>query len=192
MSFTMNIIRSGRWTALLVMLLACGESGGDLAEKKSTLKTYHAELKELKAKIASLEEEIAEVDPAAANQTKATLVTIMPVPSKPFRHYLEVRGSVTSQKNVTMSARVPAVVERVLVKEGDRVKKGQVLITQDAKTVRRSIDELNTSLDLATIRFNKQKNLWDQQIGTEIQYLEAKSNQESLRTKDCLRPGSTR
>ncbi len=176
----MSIIRSGRWAAIFITLLACGESGGDLAEKKNTLETYRGELKELKAKITSLEEEIATQDPSAVNQDKATLVTIMPVPTKTFRHFLEVRGSVTSDKNVTMSARVPALVERVSVQEGDRVRKGQVLIRQDAETVRRSMDELKTSLELATTRFEKQKNLWDQKIGTEIQYLEAKSNKESL------------
>lgn len=176
----MNIVQSGRWAAVFVTLLACGEPSSDLAEKKNTLETYRGELKELKAKITSLEEEIAQEDPTAGNQDKATLVTTMPIPNKTFRHFLEVRGSVTSEKNVTVSARVPAVVERVLVQEGDRVKKGQVLIVQDAETVRRSIDELKTSLELATTRFNKQKNLWDQKIGTEIQYLEVKSNKESL------------
>ena len=176
----MNIVQSGRWAAVFVTLLACGEPSSDLAEKKNTLETYRGELKELKAKIASLEEEIAAEDPNALSQNKATLVTTMPVPTKAFRHFLEVRGSVTSEKNVTVSARVPAVVERVLVQEGDRVKKGQVLVVQDAETVRRSIDELKTSLELAATRFEKQKNLWDQKIGTEIQYLEVKSNKESL------------
>ena len=168
------------WPVALVTLLACGDSGDDLAAKKNELDSYRSELKELKTKIASLEEEIAAEDPSAVNQDKATLVTTMAVPTKTFRHYLEVRGSVTSEKNVLVSARVPAVVERVVVQEGDRVRKGQVLLVQDAKTIRRSIDELRTSLELATTRFERQKNLWDKKIGTEIQYLEAKNNKESL------------
>ena len=164
----------------LTMLLACGGSDSDLATKKSELKSYRSELKELKTKIATLEEEIAAADPTAVSTDKATLVTTMPVPNKTFRHFLEVRGSVTSEKNVTMSARVPAVVERILVQEGDQVRKGQVLLTQDAKTIRRSIDELKTSLELANTRYERQKNLWDKKIGTEIQFLEAKTNKESL------------
>ena len=167
------------WPVALVMLFACGDAD-DLAAKKSELDAYRSDLKELKAKIVSLEEEIAAEDPSAVNQDKATLVTTMAVPTKTFRHYLEVRGSVTSEKNVLVSARVPAVVERVVVQEGDRVRKGQVLLVQDAKTIRRSIDELRTSLELATTRFERQKNLWDKKIGTEIQYLEAKNNKESL------------
>ena len=168
------------WAVAFIGLLACGESGDDLATKKSELASYREELKELKTKIASLEEEIGAEDPTAVNTDKATLVTTIPVPTKTFRHFLEIRGSVTSEKNVTMSARVPAVVERVMVQEGDRVKKGQVLLVQDAKTVQRSIDELKTSLELATTRYERQKNLWDKKIGTEIQYLEAKSSKESL------------
>ena len=177
----MSNLKSVIWASALLSLVACGESGDDLAAKKSELEAYREELKELNTKIATLEEEIAEQDPSAVSQeSRATLVTTVPVPTKTFRHFLEVRGSVTSDKNVTVSARAPAVVERVLVQEGERVKKGQVLIVQDAKTVRRSIDELKTSLDLATTRYERQKNLWDQKIGTEIQFLEAKSNKESL------------
>ena len=176
----MNTLRSGLWGSALMALLACGGTNDELADKKSELEAYRSEMKELKAKIASLEEEIAAQDPSATSQDKATLVTTMPVPTKTFRHFLEVRGSVASEKNVTVSARVPAVVERVAVQEGDRVKKGQVLIVQNAETVRRSIDELDTQLELATTRFERQKNLWDQKIGTEIQYLEAESNKESL------------
>ena len=176
----MNKVLSGLWTLAFVAIVACGETGNDLDAKKSELETYRQELKDLKTKISALEEEIGTEDPSAVNSDKATLVTTMPVPTKTFRHFLEVRGSVTSDKNVTMSARVPAVVERVLVQEGDRVKKGQVLLVQDAETVRRSMDELKTSLELATTRFEKQKNLWDKKIGTEIQFLEVKSNKESL------------
>ena len=168
------------WVLAVSVLISCGESSSDLEAKKNELKTYQQEMRDLRAKIVALEEEISAEDPTAASTDKATLVTTTPVPTKTFRHYLEVRGSVTSDKNVTMSARVPGVVERVMVQEGDRVRKGQVLVVQDAETVRRSIDELKTSLELATTRFEKQKNLWDKKIGTEIQYLEVKSNKESL------------
>ena len=167
-------------TVALMMPVGCSEPKTDLAAKKNELASYREEMKELKIKISALEEEIGTEDPTAVNLDKATLVTTIPIPTKTFRHFLEVRGSVTSKKNVTMSARVPAVVDRVLVQEGDRVNKGQVLIVQDAETVRRSIDELNTSLELANTRFERQKNLWDKKIGTEIQYLEVKSNKESL------------
>lgn len=176
----MNKIKSSIWSAALLALIACGGTDRDIDGKKAELKEYREELKELKTKISSLEEEIATEDPNALNRDKATLVTTEPVPVKTFRHFLEVRGSVTSDRNVSISAETPGMVQRVLVQEGEQVKKGQVLIRQDAEISRRGLEELQTSLELATIRFERQKKLWDQKIGTEIQFLEAKNAKESL------------
>ncbi len=176
----MNKIKSSIWSVALVALVACGGTESGLDGKKAELNNYRAELKELKSKISSLEEEIAAEDPNALNRDKATLVTTEPVPTKTFRHFLEVRGSVTSDRNITISAEAPAMVERVLVQEGERVKKGQVLARQDAEASSRGLEELQTSLELATIRFERQKKLWDQKIGTEIQFLEAKNGKETL------------
>lgn len=168
------------WSAALITLVACGGTDSGLEGKKAELKEYRKEFKELKSKISTLEEEIAAEDPSALDRDKATLVTTEPVPTKTFRHFLEVRGSVTSDRNVSISAEAPAMIQRVLVQEGERVKKGQVLIRQDAETSRRGLEELQTSLELATIRFERQKKLWDQKIGTEIQFLEAKNAKETL------------
>ncbi len=176
----MNKIKSILWSAALVTLVACDGTESGLDEKKAELKEYREEFKELKSKISKLEEEIAAEDPGALDRDKATLVTTEPVPTKTFRHFLEVRGSVTSDRNVSISAEAPAMIQRVLVQEGERVKKGQVLIRQDAETSRRGLEELQTSLELATIRYERQKKLWDQKIGTEIQFLEAKNAKETL------------
>ena len=163
-----------------LLAVACGGDQDELSEKKSQLQEYREEAKELRAKIASLEEEIAAQDSTFGRRDKATLVTTLPVTTKNFEHFLEVRGSVESEQNVTMSAKAPGVVERILVQEGDQVKRGQMLMTQDSETIRRNIEELKTSLDLATTVYERQKNLWDQKIGTEIQFLQAKNNKESL------------
>ena len=176
----MNKIQLSVWSLALLAMSACGGTDSGLEGKKSELKEYREELKELKSKISSLEEEIAAEDPTALNRDKATLVTTEPVPVKTFRHFLEVRGSVTSDRNITISAEAPAMVQRVLAQEGERVKKGQVLVQQDAETSRRGLEELQTSLELATTRFERQKKLWDQKIGTEIQFLEAKNAKETL------------
>ena len=164
---------------LMALFAACG-SESDLAEKKAQLKEYQGEVEELEAKITSLEEAIAQEDPAFANREEATLITTTPVTTKTFRHFLEVSGSVTSDRNVTISAESPAMVERVMVQEGEQVKRGQVLVTQDAETLQRNVEELETSLELAATRFERQKKLWDQKIGTEIQFLEAKNGKETL------------
>ncbi|WKN43355.1 efflux RND transporter periplasmic adaptor subunit [Tunicatimonas pelagia] len=163
------------------LLLACGSDNSELAEKKQQLKTYQQELKSLEDQIATLENEIAEADPSFAQQTqKTTLVTTLPVVKKTFEHYIEVRGSVTSRKNITISAEAPAMVTTLSVSEGESVRQGQVLVSQNGETIRRNIQELQTSLELAKTRYDRQKNLWDQNIGTELQYLEAENGVKSL------------
>lgn len=161
-------------------VVACQQQEG-LEAKKSQLKEYRNEVKALQSKITALEEEIAAEDPnfAAVNKN-ATLVTTLPVKEETFKHFIEVSGNVSSDRNVTINAEVPAEVTQVNVKKGDKVKKGQLLIAQDAETIRRNIAELQTSLELANTRFERQTNLWEKKIGTEMQYLEAKNNKESL------------
>ena len=163
------------------LLVACGNDNSELSEKKQQLKEYQQELKSLEDQIASLENEIAEADPSFAQQNqKTTLVTTIPVVKKTFEHYIEVRGSVTSRKNITISAEAPAMVNSLTVSEGESVRNGQVLVRQNGETLRRNIQELQTSLELAKTRYDRQKNLWDQNIGTELQYLEAENGVKSL------------
>jgi RND family efflux transporter MFP subunit len=167
--------------AALLVLASCGEQGDELSQKKSQLQEYKQEIKDLEAKVAELESEVASMDPDFASTEKnATLVTTIPVTNETFKHFVEVRGSVTSRRNVTVSAEAPAMVTQVVVDEGEEVRKGQVLVRQDAETLMRNIDEIKTSLELAETRFRRQTNLWDQNIGTEFQYLESKNAKESL------------
>lgn len=170
--------------ALLGLASACGEQGSEAEKKKKELEAARAESQELRQKIAQLETELKELDPEFAKETdKSILVsTFVPEP-KPFEHKVEVRGSVASRRNVMMSAQVGGTIETVHVKEGQRVGKGQVLISLDADITRNSIAEVKTSLELATSIYEKQAKLWEQKIGTEVQYLEAKNNKESLESR---------
>ncbi|PTB91789.1 efflux RND transporter periplasmic adaptor subunit [Marivirga lumbricoides] len=128
-----------------------------------------------------LEKEIAQLDPKFAKQMdKSVLVETKTLQAAPFVHKIQVQGEVASRKNIDMSTETPGRVIQVNVESGDVVKKGQTLIQLDAQSTRNTIDELKTSLELATTKFEKQKNLWDQEIGTEVQYLEVKNRKESL------------
>ncbi|WPP49909.1 efflux RND transporter periplasmic adaptor subunit [Catalinimonas niigatensis] len=168
------------FTLATLVVTACNQQEG-VEAKKNQLKDYRNEVKELQSKIATLEEEIATEDPDYAVVNKnATLVTTLPIKTDTFSHYIKVSGNVASDKNVTVNAEASAEVSQVKVKKGDQVRKGQVLIVQDAETTRRNIAELETSLELASTRFERQSNLWEQEIGTEMQYLEAKNNMESI------------
>lgn len=171
---------------ILLIVAACGGSDGDknLEAKKEELNKARAQLQEVKGTITQLEKEISELDPEFAGQnTKAILVSTFIAEKKPFEHKVEVRGSVESRRNVFLSAQTGGEIKRINVQEGQRVSQGQTLIELDADVIRKSIAELKTSLELATTVYERQAKLWDQKIGTEVQYLQAKNNKESLENK---------
>jgi RND family efflux transporter MFP subunit len=168
---------------VLGLFSACSNPGGDLAEKKSELETAKNEMIELKAKIAMLEKEIQAVDPNFAQNRNSVLVSTLSLEKKSFEHFVEIRGAVQSRRNVVLSAQMGGIIREVYAKEGHQVTKGQTLVVLDADVLRNSIAEIKTQLDLAKITFNKQSRLWDQKIGTEIQYLQAKNQVESLENR---------
>jgi len=167
---------------LVVFIVSCGANETDDPDsKKALLKQYKDEAAELNAKIVALEKEIALLDPGDADQQgQAMLITTTPVQLSAFAHYVEVTGAVLSKKNVNISAEVPGRVQEIKAVEGMEVRKGQVLAEVDTEAIDRNIEEVETQLELANIIYDKQKRLWDQQIGTEVQYLEAKNRKELL------------
>jgi membrane fusion protein (multidrug efflux system) len=168
-------------TAIAVACSAPADNNTQLEAKKKQLEEAQVELAAIKDKIAALEKEIGEADPTFAQQiNKAILVTTFVAEKKPFEHKVEVRGSVESRKNVLISAQTGGEIQKVHVREGQNVSKGQVLISLNADIIRNSIAELKTSLELANSVYEKQARLWEQKIGTELQYLQAKNNKESL------------
>jgi RND family efflux transporter MFP subunit len=107
----------------------------------------------------------------------------MPLMPQTFKTYIEVQGRIDADENVSLSSEMPGTVTKINVKVGDEVVKGQVLAETDTRIVSQQISDLQTNLDLATQVYQKQKNLWDQKIGTEIQYLQSKTTKESLEKK---------
>jgi RND family efflux transporter MFP subunit len=90
---------------------------------------------------------------------------------------------VDSDENVFVSPETPGVITNIRVKEGDKVSKGTVMASSDASALLSGLEEVKTSLTLATTAYEKQKRLWDQKIGSEIQFLQAKANKESLESR---------
>ncbi|KAA9325013.1 efflux RND transporter periplasmic adaptor subunit [Adhaeribacter soli] len=166
--------------AVLVSFAACNNGGGDKAEQLEQLKKQQAEIE---SKITSLESELKASGKGSATTEKPVPVNVLTVKPENFKHYLEVQGKVDFEQNIMVSAKVPGVLTSVRVDRGDRVSKGQILATIDASVLDLSISELKSSVELARTVYGKQKNLWDQKIGTEIQFLTAKNNKESLETK---------
>ena len=169
--------------AAAILVVGC-DSRPEVDKKKEELKGFQTELKELKAKISELEGQISELDPSfGKKEIKKTLITAINVKPDYFEHKIEMRGAVESRRNVTVGAEIPGKIQKIYVKEGQKVKKGQTLATLDASVTRNNIAELETSLELAKTVFERQSNLWKQNIGTEIQYLQAKNEYESLERK---------
>ena len=167
--------------ALAGLVISCAKETSDLDKKKETLQEYQNEAAILKVKIDELSTEISQLDPGfARSERKAVLVTTTQPKTGTFTHYVEVTGSVLSKKNVNISAEVAGRIQEVKAVEGMRVRRGQELAVIDAESVDRNMDELEGQLELATTIFEKQQRLWNQQIGTEIQFLEAKNRKENL------------
>ncbi|NJO01633.1 MAG: efflux RND transporter periplasmic adaptor subunit [Bacteroidia bacterium] len=166
----------------LGLLAACGGAANDLEKKKEDLVEKRKQVEKLNAEIAVLEKEIASVDPDFVKKEDNTvLVTTLAIKPQTFTSYIEVQGEVESDRNVVITSEINGVVRRVHVSEGQAVAAGQLLISQDSEVIRRSIDEVKTSMELAETIFERQSRLWEQKIGTEIQYLEAKNNVERLK-----------
>lgn len=163
-----------------VWVMSC-EQKDPLLAKHEELKSKKTELQEVKASIEELEKEIAALDPDFAKQNrKATLITTSKVDKQNFEHFVELSGAVKSRKNVLVSAENMGNINRIIVKEGNDVRKGQLIMSMDAELYQRNLDQLETELTLAKTMFQKQSNLWSQNIGTEVQYLESKNRKESL------------
>lgn len=165
------------------LLIACSgekKEGNSLQEKKAELATLKKQEADLTTKIKALEADVTKLDPQLAEAARVKDVQVMAVAPSTFRHFVELQGSVDAKNSVLVSPKSGGVVTAVYVKEGDRVGVGTTIAKIDDQLLRESEAELKTQLSLATTIFEKQANLWKQQIGTEIQYLQAKNNKESL------------
>ncbi|MDO1451147.1 efflux RND transporter periplasmic adaptor subunit [Rhodocytophaga aerolata] len=165
-----------------LLLFACNNTS-EVDQKKEELAKLKSQQQEIAGKIKSLETELATLAPVKNTEGRVKLVAVKAVEPQTFKHYLSVQGTVESDENILVSPKTGGVITSVRVNEGDRVSRGQVLAIIDDAVLLQSIEELKTGLDLANTVFEKQQNLWNQKIGSEVQYLQAKNSKESLERK---------
>jgi len=163
---------------LATLLVACSATSAD-KDKKARLDKLKTEQADLTKEIKKLEEEIAKANPEAAT-VKAKEVVVKDLEAMKFEHFVQTQGAIESEENIQISAKTPGVITQVFVQEGQDVRKGETLAQVDNSIILRNIEELKASLELANTVYERQKNLWDQKIGTEVQFLQAKNNKESL------------
>ena len=160
----------------IALFAGCSDSGKG-TDKKAELEKLKKEQAELKVKINKIETELATNDSA---NVKSKLVGITEILPQSFNHYIEVQAKVEGDEDVLLSPETAGTVISLFVKAGDKVSIGQTLAIIDDKLVKQSIAEFQSQLDLTIQLYNRQKNLWDQKIGSEVQFLQAKTNKESM------------
>ncbi len=171
------------FTALV--LVSCGNNKtqsvediiatGDLEQIRAKKAELDAQQAELDLQLKELTAKIKEIDP----QQKIPLITTIAAEETVFEHFVELQGSVDTKKNLVIYPEYSGLLTNVYVKEGQKVVNGQILARIDDGGLSQQLSQLEIQADLAKTTFERQKRLWDQNIGSEIQYLQAKSTYEA-------------
>ena len=167
--------------SLAFLAYSCGSNSGadnlaELHQQKDSLKTLYDDIA---AQIAAIDQQIK----AADTNARLPLVTLNAVEVKTFNHFVDVQGAVETGGNALLYPEAPGVITAILVKEGSKVNKGDVIMKIDAAVLQSTLSEVETQYELAKQIFEKQERLWNEKIGSEVQYLQAKTNKEALEQK---------
>ena len=178
----MKLLKTKLTSILLCLVLSCdnySKKTSAIQELEMSKKTLIRQIDSLGILLKEVEQNISKLD----TNKRLLMVTALNTKKKKFEHYIDVQGIVESDESVELFPEQGGTVSNIYVKEGQRVKRGQTLIQIDDSLIKRTIAETQTQLDLATTTFNRQKRLWNQNIGSEIQYLQSKAKKEGLENK---------
>ena len=113
----------------------------------------------------------------------AVLVTVKKMAPEPFHHYFQANGTVEAVEDAFISSEINGQIKKIHVEEGRRVKKGELLVSLNSDIIKSGIAEAKSALELARTIYKRRQGLWEKKIGSEVQYLEAKTNKESLENR---------
>jgi len=164
------------WAVALGAVACSQENTTDLTQLQGERDSLVALTQTAATRIQEIDAQLASLD----STRELTSITVLEVRPETFIHSFEALGKVEADRSVNLLPEMGGQIKRVLVSEGERVAAGQTLIELDNSVMRSSLDEVKKSLSLATTLFEKQERLWKQGIGSEVQYLQAKTNKESL------------
>lgn len=172
-----------------ILAVACGggseEASVNVLIEGGDMEAIRAKKNELVSKQKEFESQITELDKFIASKAENAnlpLVTVFQAKSEEFSHYIELQGDVTTKQNVLIYPETAGTLVAVHVNEGQRVSKGQLLGTIDNGGMGSQLLQMKTQLALAETTFERQKRLWDQKIGSEIQFLQSKANYEAQKS----------
>lgn len=168
---------------LSAFISSCGGNGegNAVADKRAKLLELQQEQATINDQIKALQNEIEKLEPS--KEVIATSVVVSPITATEFKHFVEGSGRLEAENNVFVTPKMAGAITKIFVKEGDYVKEGQTVATIDNTVMQTSIDELNIQLETAQTLFDKQQSLWDQKIGTEVQYIQAKAQLDALKKR---------
>ena len=178
-----------QYTMIIATAVVLASCGGGRKEKLGTLDGKKAKLEELKKnqeklgkEIEELQTEIAKLDTAGSSNSRAKLIGVAAVTNEDFSHFIDLQGKIDAEdiSYIAPSNGQGGVVTGIFIKEGQFVKKGQLVLKLDDKVLRQQIKIQETQLAFAKDLYQRQKNLFDQNIGSEVQLLQAKTNVEAL------------
>jgi len=170
--------------AFILLGAACGSGNNGIEAKKASLEKLKKQVLDINAQIASIEKELGD---GGKDQIQSVLVITTPIVNQDFNHYIELQGKVESESVSYITPRAGGgQVKALYVKRGDRVRKGQIilqldnsLIKQSAAAAAQNLETVKAQAALAKSVYEKQKNLWEQNIGSEIQLMTAKTNADA-------------
>lgn len=171
---------------IAVVLLALVSCGGEatLEQKKGALDAKKVELTKLQSEIEKMEAELSAQDSTLdKKQDLGILVTVKKLELQEFTHHFEVNGSIEAVEQANVSPEQGGQIKQIFVKEGDKVAAGTVLAKLNTSVIAANLEEVDNGIQLAQTVYDRQARLWEQKIGSEIQYLEAKNNLENLQKK---------
>jgi len=162
------------------ILASCGGGKKTAEDIRKEISTCKDKIATLNGNLKELETELAKLDTTKGNTTAGKPVTISVAKVEAFNHFIEVQGKLDGDKNVNVYPEAPGMLTDILVKIGDQVSEGQVIARINDASAREQLKALESQLQLSTEIYEKQKALWEQNIGSEVQYLQSKTTKEAL------------
>ena len=170
---------------ITVLLISCGEKKTTSIESlvsTGNLTELEAKKKEIATNLEIINKDLQAINLAISKKDtlkKLPLITAFTAKSTIFTHYLEIQGNVKTKQNILVYPEMPGILRKIFVQEGQRVTKGQLLATIDDGGLSNQVAQVKATKQLAKTTFERQKRLWEQKIGSEIQFLQTKTNYEA-------------
>lgn len=175
-----------RWMIFpaILFIASCGNETlkSDAETIRAEISKYQQQINEMSLKIGELERKLEAMGEQPVNRAKVA-VQVLELQPQPFEHFFKVNGTVEAIQEAMISPEMNGQLTRITVARGQRVTAGQVVARLNTSVIENNIEEVKTSLSLAKTVYERQKGLWEKEIGSEIQFLEARNNYEGLQTR---------